>query len=115
MKEQLVDAIANVQEDEALRLTQAILDSREDPKVALEACREAMAIVGRRYEEGEYFLPHLIMAGVMLKQISETIKPLLKEEKAEAGRARVLMGTVKGDIHDIGKNIVSFLLEVNGF
>jgi 5-methyltetrahydrofolate--homocysteine methyltransferase len=55
------------------------------------------------------------MAGVMLKQISETIKPLIKEEKTEAGRGRVLMGTVSGDIHDIGKNMVIFLLEVNGF
>jgi 5-methyltetrahydrofolate--homocysteine methyltransferase len=51
----------------------------------------------------------------MLKQISKTIKPLIKEEKTEAGRGRVLMGTVSGDIHDIGKNMVIFLLEVNGF
>ena len=74
-----------------------------------------MEIIGKRFEQGEYFLPHLMMAGEMVKQISETIKPLIKEEKAEAGRGRVLMGTVEGDIHDIGKNIVIFLLEANGF
>jgi 5-methyltetrahydrofolate--homocysteine methyltransferase len=56
-----------------------------------------------------------MMAGEMLKQISEMIKPLIQDEKIEAGRGRVLLGTVKGDIHDIGKNIVTFLLETNGF
>jgi methanogenic corrinoid protein MtbC1 len=70
--------------------------------------------VGKRFEKGEYFLPHLMMAGEMLKQISEMVKPLIKEEKVAAAKGKVLMGTVKGDIHDIGKNIVTFLLEVNG-
>jgi methylmalonyl-CoA mutase cobalamin-binding domain/chain len=74
-----------------------------------------METVGRRFEDGEYFLPHLMMAGEMLKQISEMIKPLIREEKSAAARGRVLIGTVKGDIHDIGKNLVIFLLEANGY
>src|SRR4030042_306609 len=56
-----------------------------------------------------------MMAGEMLKRISEMLKPLIKEQKTEAGRGRVLIGTVEGDIHDIGKNIVVFLLEANAF
>jgi 5-methyltetrahydrofolate--homocysteine methyltransferase len=104
-----------MQEAEALQKARQLLDEGTDPMNILEACSKAMKTVGKRFEQGEYFLPHLIMAGVMLKQISETIKPLIKEEKTEAGRGRVLMGTVSGDIHDIGKNMVIFLLEVNGF
>jgi len=74
-----------------------------------------MEIVGQRFEKGVYFLPHLMMAGEMLKEISRMIKPLVQEQKAEAKKGRVLIGTVEGDIHDIGKNIVVFLLEANGF
>lgn len=115
MTESLIHALVEMQEAEALQKARQLLDEGTDPMNILEACSKAMKTVGKRFEQGEYFLPHLIMAGVMLKQISETIKPLIKEEKTEAGRGRVLMGTVRGDIHDIGKNIVIFLLEVNGF
>ena len=115
MTESLIHALVEMQEAEALQKANQLLDEGTDPMNILEACLKAMKTVGKRFEQGEYFLPHLIMAGVMLKQISETIKPLIKEEKTEAGRGRVLMGTVRGDIHDIGKNMVIFLLEVNGF
>ena len=115
MTESLIHALVEMQEAEALQKSKQLLDEGTDPMKILQACSKAMETVGKRFEQGEYFLPHLIMAGVMLKQISETIKPLIKGEKTEAGRGRVLMGTVRGDIHDIGKNIVIFLLEVNGF
>ena len=115
MTESLIHALVEMQEAEALQKAKQLLDEGTDPMSILGACSKAMETVGKRFEQGEYFLPHLIMAGVMLKQISETIKPLIEEEKTEAGRGRVLMGTVKGDIHDIGKNMVIFLLEVNGF
>ena len=115
MTESLIHALVEMQETEVLLKTKQLLDEGTDPMCILDACSKAMVTVGKRFEQGEYFLPHLIMAGVMLKQISETIKPLIKEEKTKAGRGRVLMGTVKGDIHDIGKNMVTFLLEVNGF
>ena len=115
MTESLVRALVEMQEDEALRKTREMLDEGADPLGILEACSTAMETVGIRFEKGEYFLPHLMMAGEMLRQISEIIKPLIREEKGAAGRGRVLIGTVKGDIHDIGKNIVTFLLAANGF
>jgi methylmalonyl-CoA mutase cobalamin-binding domain/chain len=115
MTESLVRALVEMQEDEALRKTREMLDEGADPLGILEACSTAMETVGMRFEKGEYFLPHLMMAGEMLRQISEIIKPLIREEKGAAGRGRVLIGTVKGDIHDIGKNIVTFLLAANGF
>lgn len=116
MTEQLTHALVEMQETEALQRGKKLLDEGVEPMTILTACSTAMETVGERFEKGDYFLPELIMAGVMLNQISEMIKPHIKEEeKTGAGRGRVLIGTVKGDIHDIGKNIVTFLLETNGF
>jgi methylmalonyl-CoA mutase cobalamin-binding domain/chain len=115
MTESLVEALVEMRETEALAEARKLLDRGTDPLEILEACSKAMETVGKRFEKGEYFLPHLMMAGEMLRQISAMIKPLMKQEKEEAGRGKVLIGTVKGDIHDIGKNIVTFLLEANGF
>ena len=116
MKEELVNAIADMKEDEAMRLVQEMLDAGEDPQVILDAASEAMAIVGNRYEEKEYFLPELIIAGDLLKEIGALVKPKLLA-KATRGKTlgKVLIGTVAGDIHDIGKDVVSFMLDVNNF
>ena len=117
MKEELVTAIADMEEEEALRLAQELLDAGEDPMVALEACREAMTIVGERYDQKEYFLPELIIAGDMLKAIGDLVKPKLKEQAADdaSPSGKVVIGTIAGDIHDLGKDVVSFMLEVNQF
>lgn len=116
MKEKLIDAIANMREEEALQLAQELLDAGEDPQLALEACREAMAIVGDRYEEQEYFLPELIIAGDMLKAIGDLVKPKIQAQVAEGETlGKVVIGTVAGDIHDLGKGIVSFMLDVSNF
>lgn len=115
MTETMIHALVEMQETEALAAARQLLEQGTDPMKILEGCSRAMEIVGKRFEKGEYFLPHLMMAGEMLKQISEIIKPLMQEEKARAAKGKVLLGTVKGDIHDIGKNIVRFLLEANGF
>jgi 5-methyltetrahydrofolate--homocysteine methyltransferase len=74
-----------------------------------------MDIVGQRYEDGIYFLPELILAGEMLHQIMDLVKPELAKLPKIERRGKVLVGTVEGDIHDIGKNIVTFMLDVNGF
>jgi trimethylamine corrinoid protein len=115
MMEALIQALVEMDEAGALKEAKAVLDGGCDPVKILEACTTAMESVGKRFESGEYFLPHLMMAGEMLKQVSDTVKPLLKEEQTAAEKGKVLIGTVKGDIHDIGKNIVTFLLEANGF
>jgi methylmalonyl-CoA mutase cobalamin-binding domain/chain len=115
MIESLVNALVEMKEKEALQEAKQLLDTGTDPMKILEGCSKAMEVAGKRFEKGVYFLPHLMMAGEMLKRISELIKPLIKEQKAGAGRGRVLIGTVEGDIHDIGKNIVVFLLEANAF
>ena len=117
MAHELVDAMADMKEQEALALSKKMLEAGEDPLAVLEHCREALEIVGKRFETGKYFLPELIMAGEMLKKIANMAKPYLKQEsdrKAEA-MGKVVIGSVKGDIHDIGKDIVVFMLDINGF
>jgi len=115
MTEALVQALVEMKEAEARQIAKQLLDQGVAPLDILESCSKAMEVVGQRFEKGVYFLPHLMMAGEMLKEISNLIKPLIREQKAVDQGGKVLIGTVEGDIHDIGKNIVIFLLEANGF
>lgn len=116
MVDKLVDALANMREDEALMLAQQYLNQGKDPRQVLEFARQAMDVVGERYAKGEYFLPELVLAGEMLTQISALVKPKLVGSGPEAKKhGKILIGTVQGDIHDIGKSIVTFMLDANGF
>lgn len=116
MREALTAAIADIREEDALELTRQMLDAGEDPREVLEACREGMALVGARYEEKDYFLPELIVAGDVLKAIAEIVKPLLQGDGEGADTlATIVIGTVEGDIHDVGKDIVAFMLDSNNF
>lgn len=115
---QLVEWLADMQEDEAFESAKRmLLEDNEDPMRVLELCRLAMDTVGKRFEEGEYFLPELVLAGEMLDNIGKIAKPLIKQAPGEEQKklGKVLIGTVHGDLHDIGKNIVSFMLDINGF
>jgi len=112
---QLVQLIADMQEEDAVKLSRELLDGGYDPIKLLGHCREAMELVGKRYEEGEYFLPELMLAGEMLSTIGEMAKPLIKQDPSAKVGEKVIIGTVHGDLHDIGKNIVTFMLEINGF
>jgi methylmalonyl-CoA mutase cobalamin-binding domain/chain len=115
MSEELVNAIADMREEEALKLVKEMVEGGVEPTAILDAARQAMAIVGQRYDEGTYFLPELILAGEMINQITDVIKPELAKVAEVERRGKVLIGTVAGDIHDIGKNIVTFMLDANGF
>jgi methanogenic corrinoid protein MtbC1 len=115
MSKKLVNAIADMKEEEALKLVRGMVEGGSDPMEILEAGRKAMDIIGQRYEKGTYFLPELMLAGEMLTQITDIIKPEMAKMPEVERLGKVVMGTVEGDIHDIGKNIVSFMLDVNGF
>jgi 5-methyltetrahydrofolate--homocysteine methyltransferase len=116
MSQKLIDAITDMREEDALKITDEMLESGTDPLEVLEACRKSMEVIGQRFEEGDCFVPELILAGEMLKDITEKIKPLMADQSdSEEKRAKVVIGTVEGDIHDIAKDIVTFMLDINGF
>ena len=117
-EKQLLDWLSDMDEERALeRAKTMLLEEGAAPMRVLEICRAAMDIVGKRFEEGEYFLPELVLAGEMLDNIGAVAKPLIGQGDgaSTARRGKVLIGTVHGDLHDIGKNIVTFMLDINGF
>ena len=111
---QLMEKLVDLKEKETLDLIRKEKDSGTDPMAILEACREGMILVGTRYEKGEYFLPELIMAGEIFKQASEILGTLPGDSRAGT-KGTVVFGTVQGDVHDIGKNVVVTNLRAVGY
>ena len=116
MSQQLVDAITDMREKDALKITNELITNGTAPTDILTYCRRAMEVIGERFEKGEAFIPELMLGGEMLKQISDVLKPLMKEEVERADDlGTIVFGTVEGDIHDIAKDLVILMLEMNGF
>lgn len=113
----LMQAVVEMEETQALELCQQYLDDGVDPQHIFETFQKAMAEVGNRFEQGVYFIPELIMSGEMMKTASEMIKPYIGDAESEKSKklGKVLVATVEGDIHDIGKNIVVMMLDIAGF
>jgi trimethylamine corrinoid protein len=115
MVQELINAITDMREEDAIMIATQMLDSGQEPATVLEGCRKAMEIIGERFEAGDCFVPELILAGEMLKTIAEKVKPYLSQEVETEKIGKVVIGTVEGDIHDIAKDIVAFMLDINGF
>jgi 5-methyltetrahydrofolate--homocysteine methyltransferase len=115
MAKDLVKTLANLKEKEALKIVEDRLSAGEDPLKILDDAKRALEIVGKRFSDGEYFIPDLVYSGEILKQITDMVKPKLTKAAAAKRLGKVVIGTVAGDIHDIGKDIVVFMLDVNGF
>lgn len=115
MSQELINAITEMREDDVLKITNELLDGGTSPLDVLNACKEAMDIIGKRFEEGDAFIPELILAGEMMTAVSDIIKPRLAEGAASEKLGKIVIGTVEGDIHDIAKDIVAFMLDLNGF
>jgi len=111
----LITALADLKEEEALKIVEEKLNASEDPFKILEDIRLGMEIVGNRFAKNEYFISDLLYAGEILRVVTEKVKPKLAKAKEAKLLGKVIIGSVAGDIHDIGKNIVVFMLEVNGF
>ena len=112
---QLHDAVLNGDAKTAKAVTEAALaDGVEPMKLVQKYMMPAMAEVGRRFECNEYFVPELLLAARAMKGALELIRPLLIASGAKP-TARVALGTVKGDLHDIGKNLVAAMLEGGGY
>jgi len=112
---ELAEALANLEEDKVNGMVKKRLDAGEDPLSILDECRQGMDIVGDRYKAGDYFLSELIVSGEIFKESMKLIEPNLKAGQDSAQAIKVVLGTVKGDIHNIGKDIVAILLKGAGF
>ena len=115
MAANLVNALADLKEEEALKIVKDRLNAGEEPLKILEDARKGMEIVGKRFADSEYFIPDLVYSGEILKAVTELVKPKLTKAAESKKLAKIVFGTVAGDIHDIGKDIVVFMLDVNGF
>ncbi len=115
MSNDLINLIVELDEDEAIELVHHRIKEGEDPLNILGDVKEAMSVVGEKYQKNEYFLSELIMTGEISKDITDIIQPLLKPDTNSKNLGKIVLGTVFGDIHDIGKDIVKFMLDTNGF
>ena len=115
MAKDLVKALADLKEQEAIKIVEDRLNAKEDPLKILEDARRGMEVVGKRFATSEYFIPDLVYSGEILKSVTELVKPKLTKAAESKKMGKVVFGTVAGDIHDIGKDIVVFMLDVNGF
>lgn len=111
--EELIDAFIEFDEKKVLRLVEDLLKSGKDPAEVLETCRRATTIIGEKFEKGEFFLSELVFAGEIFNSVIQLILPKLKREVKPIGT--IVLGTVQGDIHDIGKNIFKAFAEAAGF
>ncbi len=114
----LKEAVVEMQEERALSLTRQYLEEGTDPMALFGTYQEALGEIGKRFEEEVYFIPELVMSGEMVNRAAELIKPHMPDTEGSAGEeklGKILIATVEGDIHDIGKNIVTMILDINGF
>jgi methanogenic corrinoid protein MtbC1 len=106
----LIAAVANLDEETTLRLVRQRLDADDDPLLIIQDCEEGLRQVGLRYERREYYLAGLIMGGEIFREVMEMVQPVIERQVSGQASGCVLLGTVQGDIHDLGKNIVNMLL-----
>ena len=113
--ERLDELIVHMDERGALAQIRERLSAGEDPAALVEECRTGMERVGRLYEEGTYYISALVMAGEIIREATELLIPRLTAARQETGGGKMVIATARGDIHDIGKNIVIALLDADGF
>jgi trimethylamine corrinoid protein len=109
------DAIKNYKKDEAVKAAQEALDAGVDPVELIEGMTAAMREIGDKFDKGEVFLPHVMAASEAMKAAVAVVEPVLKGAKAGESIGVYLIGTVEGDIHTIGKDIVATMLSIAGF
>lgn len=112
---ELTQALVDLEEKSVRELVKAQLSDGKDPLRILEDLKEGMDIVGQRFAEGEYFLVELVMSANVFNRALEILEPKLLETQMTEGKGTIVIGTVKGDIHYIGKNLVVAFLKSNGF
>jgi methanogenic corrinoid protein MtbC1 len=115
MAGKLAKLLADLKEQESMDYVRTALAKGTDPMDLLGDAKEGMNVIGQKFASGEYFIPDLVFSGEIMKGVVKLLEPLIKQQKEEKRRGKIVIGTVAGDIHDIGKNLVSFMLDVNAF
>jgi 5-methyltetrahydrofolate--homocysteine methyltransferase len=116
MFEEIKQAIITGNEAQAVKLTQALLDQKTEPqKVLKEGLVAGMDVVGARFKAYEMWLPEVILAAKAMKAATALLKPYLEKSGGSMKLGKIVIATVEGDVHDIGKNLVSMMLESAGF
>ncbi|MGE4508111.1 MAG: B12-binding domain-containing protein [Eubacteriaceae bacterium] len=110
----LGEMLANLEMDELMEAVQKELDQGTDPVEILKDCEAGMVAVGEKFSAGDYFVSDLMMSGEMFKEVGEMLEPHLAGKTGES-LGKVVLGTVEGDIHDIGKDLVYIMLKSGGF
>lgn len=114
--DRLVQVMGDLEEDEMIEILEEVMaDGGSEADKAMEACQKGMETVGNLFEEGEYFVGDLIYAGELMTQAVEILTPALVGSESAGPKTRMILCTVKDDLHDIGKNIVRAMLEAAGF
>ncbi len=105
-----------MREEDVAGLTNELLEGGASPAEILGSCKDAMDVIGKRFELGEAFIPELMLAGEMMTIVTDILKPRMADDDAGTEKlGKIVLGTVQGDIHDIAKDIVGFMLDLNGF
>jgi methanogenic corrinoid protein MtbC1 len=115
MSGELARLLSDLKEPEVLEFVKKALGEGVSPTDLLGEAKEGMVIVGQRFASEEYFIPDLVFSGEILKRIIKILEPHLKQDEETERLGKVIIGTVVGDIHDIGKDLVVFMLDVSGF
>lgn len=114
MSDKLAAAISELDEEQMAALVKERIAAGDDPQAILESCRDGMNLVGQRYEAGEYFVSELIMSGEMFKAANALLSPYFTAGSGSY-KGKIVFGTVKNDIHDIGKDLVVGMLKAAGY
>lgn len=115
MSEEITMAVVELEEEKVMNAVKSRLERREDPIQILEACRRGMTIVGERFQTGDHFLAELMLSADIFKRAMAILEPHLAKARPLKPLGKMVLATPKGDIHDLGKNLVATLLRAHGF
>jgi len=115
MADELSMAVVDLKRDEVAEMVSNRVDGGEDPIRILDECRRGMTIVGERFQAGDYYLAELMLSGEIFKEAVAILEPYLATARFSEPLGRVVLATLSGDIHDLGKNILATLLRAHGF
>lgn len=115
MGEDLLAALVDFRKEEVIEAVKSRAERGESPVQILAECRRGMTIVGERFQTGEYFLAELMLSGEIFKGAMAILEPYLAKTNPSKPLGKVVLATLKGDIHDLGKDIVAIMLKAQGF